>query len=138
MKAQAHIIRAAFAPPKAATLGFMLIWLTLAVRVIAPPGLMLAPPEERAGAPAIVICTSEGAKTVSTGEEPAAPNNPHGGLHDCALSALGAGFTPPAIAQPAEPLFFPFEASLASLSFARPGLGLAAPPPPATGPPALI
>lgn len=121
-------------PAGAASLGFMLIWLTLMVRVLVPPGLMITAPDH-AGSVAIVICTAEGSKIVSPVEAPA---EPHVGEHVCALSALSAGFTPPIVAQVATVAWRAIQAPLTLLSYVRPGLGLAAPPPPATGPPALI
>lgn len=116
----------------------VLACLGLALRVLIPAGFMAAP----TGSPLpLVLCTGHGPMTLAAGALPGAdqspakaPSDKHAGDH-CVFAGHGA----PALA----PLFAPVRpTALAAIETRRllplglaPGRGLAAPPPPATGPP---
>jgi hypothetical protein len=110
--------------------------LALALKVAVPTGFMV---EARAdAAPAIVLCTAQGAVTIKAPAGHHGPDAPAQTKHDapCAFAGHGAAFVA------AEPLsvtavefaaYAPF-APVAAVE-AAPGRGLSAPPLPARGPP---
>lgn len=119
--------------------------LALAVRFAIPAGTMLEKPAEDGDLPTLVVCTSAGMITVKA-DGYGIPAKPDPAKHQdngksgepCVFAAVAANVPPPApavldvpapVATPA-----PFRAAVQQ----RPGEGLAAPPPPATGPPALV
>lgn len=123
------------------------------LRALIPAGFMLAAPgEAQAGGIPIVLCTDRGSITALLAEdgsiiEPGAADDdapaqhdPAGDNHDsCLFAHAQAGVSPPlalSSAVAAEPAR---EADVSQLpADLVPGRGLAAPPPPATAPPALI
>jgi hypothetical protein len=112
--------------------GLSLAFAVLLLRTAVPAGWMVsATPGE---AFEIVICTADGAVTM-TGELPPenAPKDSKSG--ECLFSALNAAATGPADCE-TPVTTAEADAALAVDRSASPGRGLAAPPPPATGPPA--
>jgi hypothetical protein len=113
--------------------------LALAARVALPAGTMLS--ADAGEGPTLVICTLEGPKTIAGDAAFGVPEPDRGEAtpdQPCPFAgvsgvALVAG--PASIALPAPP---PVPAPVWSPAAPRPGLGLVAPPPPATGPPALV
>ncbi|MEN3952388.1 hypothetical protein [Iodidimonas sp. SYSU 1G8] len=120
--------------------------LALAVRFAFPAGTMLEAPNESGALPKLIICTTTGVVTVSADSAFGVPGQDDASDHGktakaeqpCNFAALGAPllaptFTvldAPALTASREPAFLP--------AFQRPGQGLVAPPPPATGPPATV
>jgi len=112
----------------------------LALRVAIPAGYMIAPAAQAGEAPQMVICTGQGAMTVAVADSDKAPiKAPAKAVdHPCAFAAAGVpiptpttdGLAAPAVAYAAE--------IVSPTPRQRPGLGLAAPPPPKTGPPSII
>ncbi|WP_374575406.1 hypothetical protein [Phenylobacterium sp.] len=127
-------------------MGLVLVALALLVRIVVPGGYMAAATAN--GAPAIVICTGHGPLQVAvdahgvTHNAPLDDNQPNksdpsGDHHPCAFAGAATPLEAPLLALAAAPAVA--EAALVTLlpAHQRPGLGLAAPPPPTTGPPAL-
>jgi len=120
-----------------------LVALAVAFRLTFAPGYMLSATPERV---AMVICTGEGAVSRLVdigghgggggGQLPADNENP-GQKSPCAFAMAGPALAPPATITPVRVSAYLAAPVLAGMSVA-PGLGLAAPPPPATGPPSLI
>ncbi|MFN7606169.1 MAG: DUF2946 family protein [Hyphomonadaceae bacterium] len=125
--------------------------LAIAIKVAIPVGYMVAPQALAAGLTPIVLCTSdgnvtafmdEGGQIVTHGEEALA--NDHQGLpsdHEgskCAFAGQGVPLAAPQAAS--MPVLFEDVVSVATIqqSFVASGLGLAAPPPPKTGPPIQV
>lgn len=108
--------------------------LAIAVKVWIPQGYM-APAQPGAGFP-LVICTDHGLITLD--DKPAAPPGKSRSDSPCAFAGNLAPSAPPL----ATLLRFEAWAPTSLLSETRrdlaPGRGLAAPPPPAVGPPRLI
>jgi hypothetical protein len=119
--------------------------LALAVRFAIPAGIMLEKPAEDGDLPALVLCTSAGMITVKADgygipgkTDPARHDDSGKSGEPCVFAAVAAHVAPPA---PAElelsaPVATP--APFWAVGQQRPGEGLAAPPPPATGPPSLV
>ena len=124
--------------------GLLLAVLALGLRLILPGGVMLAAPSV-GGAPQMVICTGQGAMTVSLGKDgkvlkaPAdkAPENPDRPDHPCAFAASLA-ISGPSLDAASLPIRFVGDLDLPLAATQRPGLGLAAPPPWTTGPPTIL
>lgn len=114
-----------------------LLALALAVRLLVPAGWM---PAQGQGF-AITLCTGAGAVEAwvdadgKLGKRPAAPDSGNG--KHCAFAGLGAPLPGP-MAEPAAPFAPAVTISPPPALTAAVGRGLAAPPPPATGPPATI
>jgi hypothetical protein len=118
----------------------MLLVAALIVRSAAPEGWM--PVVNAAGGIEIALCNGTGPETVMVlGADGAlhkkAPVSGHTNDHPCAFAGMGVGDAPPIVAA-----VTPAPAPTESLSPATPlasfpGRGLAAPPPPAIGPPAF-
>ncbi len=119
--------------------------LALAVRFAMPAGIMLQKPAEDGEMPALVICSSAGMITIKAdgygipGKTDPAKQQDHGKSGEpCVFAAMAVTAAVPApivldaVAPVATPA--PFWAAVQQ----RPGEGLAAPPPPATGPPSLV
>lgn len=127
------------------TWGAMALAVTaLFLRVLIPAGFMIGP-ATAGGPPGIVICTGQGAMTLAPdgslhSEHENAPAAPNSASHDaCAFAGAGAPVLTTAALTALEPVPVALDlATPAQLSHQRPGLGLAAPPPPTTGPPHLI
>jgi hypothetical protein len=110
--------------------------LALALKVLAPPGYMLA--AGALGGVKVVLCTADGAVEMTLGgEEP--HENKAKAEHPCVFAVSAAPFTPTPgvwIRAPAAP--FALARAPTKARDLAPGRGLAAPPPPATAPPILI
>ncbi|MEI9851811.1 MAG: DUF2946 family protein [Sphingomonas sp.] len=129
--------RTAFRPVRGIALA--LLALALAVRVLVPAGWM---PMQGQGF-AITLCTGAGAVEAwvdadgELGKRPAAPDTERG--RHCAFAGLGGPLLGDA---PDAALAIPFAPEAAAAKppalTAAIGRGLAAPPPPATGPPATV
>lgn len=108
----------------------MLLVAALLARAVIPAGWMVAP------APAgvtIVICTGDGMVTAAIpGKDEGQPRT---NTEPCAFAGLGVAAEPPVLAMLPVPVAIAI-AALAPAVALLPGRGLAAPPPPATGPPA--
>lgn len=117
--------------------------LAILMKIVLAPGTMLA--ATPSGGLMVTLCTSDGMVSGWVDADGtlhrAAPDDQHNDdQHSddapCAFSALTAAALTPDIAPT---LFQPAHASSpVALFVVRPGAGLAAPPPPATGPPAIL
>ena len=120
-----------------ASAGIWLVALALFVRVLVPTGFMLAPVAGKSF-PQLWICNDASIASAShaTGHggehEPAAPER--GTEQHCAFT-LHVADAPPTAAAPTAPLAGLTEPALAAHRTALRSGALAAPPPPATGPP---
>jgi hypothetical protein len=109
--------------------------LALMLQVLVPQGFMVSASQ---GPPTLVICTGHGPllSTDDHGHPAKAPKSTPD--MPCGFAAHGAGAAPP----PTLPLYaapvFAAAAPILPAVAQTPGLGLAAPPPPAVGPPRLI
>lgn len=117
----------------------LLVALALFARLLVPAGFM----PSADGRPGLVICTGQGAMTMPMAAIPddrRAPRNDSGHQDDhvCPFAAMAMAA---ATLSPAASVMMPFRlfdvAHDADPVAPRPGLGLAAPPPPKTGPPLL-
>jgi len=115
--------------------------MAVALRVLVPAGYMPGGPGESA----IVLCTAQGLQSVVVDHAARGPSNPADDRsgepktdHPCAFAGLAQAFAPtsPAAFTPAG--WTVAAAPQARAPDAAPGRGLAAPPPPATGPPLEI
>lgn len=125
----------------------------LAMRVLIPSGFMLMPDAHGA---TLVTCPGQGATPVAmphemdamtmpghdmgNGQEEHQPDRDHSDKtsdHACAFAPAGAAADLAAAVHPTAPSGIGDAATALFHTFARPGLGLAAPPPPKTGPPLL-
>jgi hypothetical protein len=120
----------------------VLAMLAFALRAATPAGFMLAATER--GALTVTLCSGHGPETITVDAQSGAPQDkaPTKNGEDAkaqapcvfaAAAALAAPVEPPSLAAPLAIAAAP-ETRVAT---ARPGEGLAAPPPPATGPPIL-
>jgi hypothetical protein len=117
--------------------------LAMLVRAIVPAGYMLAQADSGRFL-TVEMCEGHAAKVISldTGK-PVDPSQLPGKADDksksapCVFASTGSVATPVAIAEPVEFLATQNVEFGASLSI-RPGRGIAAPPPPSTGPPSLL
>jgi len=117
-----------------------LIAFAMLLRVIVPAGWM--PTTGADGAIRISICTGMGAETAYIDRDGKLHKEAPGGTHHdpqpCGFGALALGLN----GGPAPALLLPFVAATAvergAFQTASIGQGLAAPPPPSTGPPSLI
>ncbi len=118
---------------RAGGLWLILAMLAVCLRILAPSGYMTTPDQPFA----LVICTGEGALNLAA--DPA--HSDHGAPQShapCAFAGVGVATAPPQPLAVPTPVIFAQAIETASLPAAlRPGQGLAAPPPPATGPPTL-
>ncbi|MDB5439086.1 MAG: hypothetical protein JWM33_1513 [Caulobacteraceae bacterium] len=118
--------------------GLFLVALALALRVLIPGGYMVAAP--KAGAlPALVICTGHGpleiGQSAGKGGQPAQQDTTD---HPCTFAGGLGALAPPMGASLAAPaLLLAAPILLRVLRDQQPGRGLAAPPPPTTGPPSI-
>jgi hypothetical protein len=131
-------------------LGAVLALCAIALRIMIPGGYMIAPSADQGGLPTIVICTGQGAMVVKTDADPkleglskaAGKTGDEDGKaardHGCVFAGFSAPLQAPSFQSMALPTFETFVPAALSLNHQRPGLGLAAPPPPKTGPPSII
>lgn len=118
-----------------------MVALTVALRLTVLPGYMIATPS--GGATAVVMCTADGAisRTVVPAGAPSAPDEHHdehpGKTSVCPFASAGVALDAPElridVVAPPRPPLLPL-----ALRVGLPGQGLAAPPPPSTGPPSSI
>ena len=123
--------------PSSARQSLMLVLALLAValKVLVPPGFMVAAPAW--GPPGIVVCTAQGPLSLGSGHDHA----PHGKTHDapCAFAGHAAVAAPPSALPVAPAEFVAYQAAaVRPVNHLAPGRGLAAPPLPARGPPSLL
>ncbi len=121
----------------------LLMVLALFARMIRPAGFM--PVQGTDGVTRILMCSGSGPMTIAL---PAAflggadhhQGDPtgHEGDHACAFAGFAAAADFAHAPGPLAPVFLAVAPALGPALFARPGLGLAAPPPPKTGPPAFL
>lgn len=128
-------------------MGLVLVALALFMRVVVPAGYMAAP--TGAGGSAIVICTGQGAFSLTLDADGRAHKTPldddgksHSSDprtdHPCAFSGAATPVGAAALTLTDAPRLTYRPVALALPAHQRPGLGLAAPPPPTTGPPVRI
>jgi hypothetical protein len=111
--------------------------LALVIKVAVPTGYMVDANAD--GAPAIVLCTAQGAVTIKAADiHHGAPEAPAKSAHDapCAFTGHGAAFVAaePLTVAPVEHAAYAPPAPVPAVG-AVPGRGLSAPPLPARGPP---
>ena len=117
--------------------------LAFAFRALVASGYMLAP-QGPGGAPPIQVCTAQGkisipdpaqSKSSTPGMSAPAKADPH----PCPYAATAAALNAPSVFASAAPFaVVTADNAPTAASDQRPGLGLAAPPPQPTGPPALV
>ena len=120
--------------------------LALAVRFAIPAGTMLDKTAESGGLPKLIICTTTGVVTLSAESAFGVPDQDSGSDHGktakaeqpCNFAALGAPLLAPTFTVLDAPALTVSRESAFLPAFQRPGRGLVAPPPPATGPPATV
>jgi hypothetical protein len=109
--------------------------LALAVQLMFPAGFMAAEPGSGHGVP-IVICTLQGQITMDwnagSGTHKQTPAKP---MQACPFAGHAVADGPPAPLAVSQPVAFEAFAPVAVAYIVYPGRGLAAPPPPAIGPP---
>ena len=112
--------------------------LALTVRLLVPTGFM---PDTSQGGFRIILCTGDGMVTAWLGADgklndgkptPKKPAN-----EQCAFAALAGSFVAPETSSHELRVVVPEMAEFASPKTVAVGRGLAAPPPPSTGPPAI-
>ena len=111
-----------------------LAFIALAIKVLVPPGFMVA--NQGAGALPLVICTGHGPLTLDLSKDKAPGGK---ASHDapCAFAGHGAAPTPTSFAPVSAPFAIATSAPTLLAVDVAPGRGLAAPPPPSRGPPVL-
>ncbi|HZC16403.1 MAG TPA: hypothetical protein VE309_06565 [Caulobacteraceae bacterium] len=111
--------------------------LLLILQVAIPPGFMLA---SGAGSPtgglAMVICTGRGPVQLHPDAPGKAPHSHAGTI--CAFAGHAGASLVPDLAAPRRVAFFAPAALVLRAVRLAPGRGLAAPPPPSTGPPSVL
>jgi len=118
----------------------LLLVAALLARSIAPEGWM--PVVNAAGGIEITVCNGTGPDDNMVLSPDGklhhkAPGKSQPGDHVCAFAGFGVADAPPTLVALAAPVFAPDAAPALDPIEAIPGRGLAAPPPPATGPPSL-
>lgn len=121
--------------------------LAFALRAMVATGYMLTP-QGPDGAPTIQICTAQGmisiadpseSKDSAAGQSPGKTAPSKSDPHPCPYAATAAALdAPQAFATPAPFGIASADRLPAAVPDQRPGLGLAAPPPQPTGPPAIV
>lgn len=117
----------------------LLLVLALLSRLLIPAGYMVAPAQ--AGTlPTIVVCSGTGPVTMKMAmpghRDDKQQHDEAAGKHPCAFASASAAVDLAATLHPAPVRLVPATDRVAVERMApRPGLGLAAPPPPKTGPP---
>lgn len=118
----------------------VLATLAIALKIMLPAGFMPGATPVNGLPFALVLCTADGAKVVQPGEAHKTSDEPAGATHDqpCPFAAQGALVPPPTVASVGETLAVAYvEAPVPLARSIAPGRGLAAPPPPKTGPPSI-
>jgi hypothetical protein len=118
--------------------------LALFLKILIPPGYMAAPAKPDGPAFALVLCTAQGMVTLDPADHPdgageSAPTDDDGARHSPCVFAGHSLNAPAPDLRAVEIVAFPSLADrpLIARTDVVPGRGLAAPPPPATGPPLL-
>jgi hypothetical protein len=118
--------------------------LAVAMKILVPPGFM-AGTQSNDLPFQIYLCTAQGGVTVQSGEALAHRGDPGQApaksAHDspCAFAGHALGATPPSVAEAPAVAFIAYTPSVPAVAtHLIPGRGLAGPPLPARGPPALL
>ncbi|MGL4312833.1 MAG: DUF2946 family protein [Sphingomonas sp.] len=110
-------------------------------RLAVPSGYMIGADAAR-GLPTIEICTGHGAATLANDTPTGSPtkNDPHqtGADHFCAFAGASVALDTAPLLAALPPVVLVAAMPVAITGLLIPGRGLAAPPPPKTGPPALF
>ncbi len=107
----------------------------VALKIVVPPGFMAAPSGDLPFP--LVLCTSQGAVVVGHSQPDKAPDD--GADHvPCVFAASAAGAPAPDGFDVVPVAYARYEAPAPRAFAPAPGRGLAAPPPPSTGPPVLL
>jgi len=128
-------------------LAVALLVCALAMRMLVPSGFMIAPGQ----GVTLILCPGQGAMPMAMphdmagmampghdmGKHPGDKHQDKGDNLPCAFSPVGATANLVSVAHPVPPRAVAATAPTLFRIFAQPGLGLAAPPPPKTGPPAF-
>lgn len=134
--------------PACRAIAIVLLVCALAVRVLVPSGYMLSP-TDHGGLPTIMICSGAGPVQMAMpaamamampGHDIGKTDSQHENKatdHPCAFAAASAAVDLAALVHPVAAVAATVQPSDLLRLFVRPGLGLAAPPPPKTGPPFL-
>ena len=134
-----------------ARFGVALAICAMALRIAIPSGYMLDQPSGVNGLPALVICSGQGALEVMNsanaalddlrqiiGDQDKKDGGKGATQHGCAFAGHSTPVHAPVLQSLAAPAFAPFVQTASTPVHQRPGLGLAAPPPPKTGPPSIV
>lgn len=111
-----------------------LVLVALGLRILIPPGVMPGTPSD--GGVPLVICTGHGPAVSLGGDK--SPGHPDKPPPPCAFAGHVLGPAPAGPDVIASHATAYAAAVFASASDLAPGRGLAAPPPPSTGPPVLL
>jgi hypothetical protein len=123
----------------------LFVMVAVVLRFAVPAGAMIAPPSDAQAGPRIVLCTSAGMIEIAAADRFGVPASDDDGApkesrkaEPCAFAGLTApiGHPPPEVADAPRAAFTVPKVRMAA--WQRPGLGLVAPPPPSTGPPAPL
>ncbi|MFZ4747916.1 MAG: DUF2946 family protein [Sphingomonas sp.] len=119
---------------------FALITVAMLLRLVIPAGYM--PTTDATGAIRISVCTGTGAQTAYVDRDgkvhKEAPDGKHQDPQPCGFGALSVGLATTLVATLVLPSVVANLAIIAAHAAPSVGKGLAAPPPPSTGPPSLI
>lgn len=118
----------------------VLATLAIALKIMLPAGFMPGATPVHGLPFALVLCTAEGAKVVQPGESHKTSDEPASATHDqpCPFAVQGAAVPPPTVATLGQTLAVAYvETPVPPVRTLAPGRGLAAPPPPKTGPPSI-
>jgi hypothetical protein len=111
---------------------FTLVMFALAMKILAPPGYMLA---GGAGAIPVVVCTGHGPLVLAEHGDQKAPRHKTS-ESPCAFAGSATATTPPVVATIAEPVAIVANPTAGTQNADQiPGRGLAAPPPQSHAPP---
>lgn len=113
-----------------------LAFAALLVKILVPAGFMVAD-QPQARPFALVICSAQG-RAVLPNDGDKAPAHKSKADSPCAFAANAAPPAPAAAAFIAAPTGLAAQASRVRVADLRPGLGLAAPPPPSQAPPPVL
>ena len=116
----------------------LLLLCALVGRVAVPTGYMVGA-SAKGGMPVIEMCTDNGpvTMTLDTDGKSDGHRDHKAADHPCAFAVASTAVDLAAMLHPVAVIAAATSQPLALFGFARPGLGLAAPPPPKTGPPIL-
>jgi hypothetical protein len=134
-----------------ARFGVALAICAMALGIAIPSGYMLGQPSGVNGLPALVICSGQGALEIKSnanaalddlrriiGDQEQKDEKKGATQHGCVFAGHSTPVHAPVLQSLAAPAFAPFVQTASTLLNQRPGLGLAAPPPPKTGPPSIV